>query len=187
MSSVEDLVRDVRRVLERFQANLKTSYERSVINLIVRLLECSYRCSRCCRDIPSISYSLLKLSLELIFQLRYFLEKYGTEKIEYFLKDLSRRSKRGSSFSIRMITDSRNIAGRVKREILNTYLQICEYVHPSLKLLMNPDISEYAKHMHKVVDIVMYTILMSYGTVNEICELCRRYSLERCEKYCSRK
>ena len=101
MLNIEDMVREVCKILEKIIPNLKTSYERSVISLICRFLDSSYRCYTCNRSIPVCAYSLLKLCIELIIQLRYFMERYGVDKLEHFLKDLSKRGRRGSSFSIR--------------------------------------------------------------------------------------
>ncbi len=155
---------------------------RGVIRRLLELLDRGLDLISCC--------AYLKLILETVILLRYLREKYGNNA-EAAFRELQSRSRRGQSFSIRMVTDSKHIAGRVKKEILNTYLDVCQFVHPSSTLVnaLLKDQEDYdivQELVRRVSDYVLYLLLLTFGKNEHICEVCSEYGLQRCSKYCSR-
>ncbi|NPB00133.1 MAG: hypothetical protein GXO10_02045 [Crenarchaeota archaeon] len=180
------LIREVLKVLDELSRSVETEYEKKILLIIKNILESYEKCYNCNNKISiTILSFLLKLCLEIAFQLKYFKDKFSNRPVEDFIRELYKRSKKGSSFSIRMLTDSKNIPGKFKKDFLKTYLKICEYVHPSYNLIFsNIDRSIIDNIFQRFVDILLYILLLCYGPRDDICRICLSNDLYYCSRRC---
>ncbi len=169
--------------------NPRSNYEHTVLKFLEKILSRLYEEFNNLNIIEKHLY--LKLIMETIIQLKYFVEKYGTndERID---RELHLRSRKGQSFSIRMLVNSKHLAGRIKREILETYLDICSFVHPSHVLISSivRESKEYEKilkyNISRTIDYCSYILMLIFGKDSEMCKICIDNNLPRCSKYCTR-
>lgn len=142
-----------------------------------------------------IDYELifyLRFIFETVIQFFYMKQKYNLNS-EMIWKDLKIRENKGSSFSIRMITDMRDTPGIIKKEFLKHYLQLAEFLHPSYKVIQCVDLNKCTdmnmieQLILKTIDLILYIYLRVYGVDQKICSLCHEYDLKRCLKFCLRK
>ena len=185
---MKKLLEDLVKCVDSLQA--ATGAERILLKLLQKLIKNLIENITKGQDIVSCC-AYLKLTLETTILLKYLREKYRDNQ-EGALRELQIRSRKGQSFSIRMLTDSKHIVGRIKKEILNTYLDVCRFVHPSSDLInvllkyQNNFDSILQDLVIRVSDYVLYLLLLTFGKNENICRVCLSYNLQRCSKYCSR-
>jgi len=106
----------------------------------------------------------LKVILESAIILTYYFTKYRHQE-EYLLKEVHRRSRAATTFNIKMIGKIKGLHGIIKKEIINAYLKVSEYSHPTNGLSrIHEDTLKYLSEMYKlvneVVDYVIYLFLL---------------------------
>ncbi len=180
------LIEKTKTVLDNLLVSACSEYEKRALLMIKNILNSFEKCYECSNELSIIIlFFLLKLCIEIIFQLKYFKDRFSEKSIEDFIRDLHKRSRRGSSFSIRMLTDSRDIPGKFKKDFLRTYLKICEYVHPSYSMFFsNIDKRIIDDVLLDFLDTMLYVLLTCYGRRDDICEICLSYSLYHCSRKC---
>ncbi|RLF15760.1 MAG: hypothetical protein DRJ66_03920 [Thermoprotei archaeon] len=107
-----------------------------------------------------LSYTTLRISLELAIQLNYVIWKSIKERKDAIdiLKDLSRK---GKSFSLKMIKSVPGLAGVYRKQIAKTYIKVAEYVHPSYNMLMRFHEREMnEKDFHTFRDVIDFIMLI---------------------------
>ncbi|NPA70342.1 MAG: hypothetical protein GXO26_05975 [Crenarchaeota archaeon] len=176
----------MRNILDNLLLNVQSEYEKKALIILKNLLTLFEKCYKCVDKFSTIIlFFLMKLCLEIAFQLKYFKDKFSNKSVEEFIKDLYRRSRRGSSFSIRMLTDSKDIPGKFKKDFLKIYLKICEYVHPSYSIIFsNIDKNIVEELFRDFLDTLLYILLACYGRRDDLCNICLEYSLYHCSRRC---
>ncbi len=186
LNEVTQLLRKITEIISR--ETYSTSYEKKIwTNVVPKLL------GRLCRaleekDLLQIAlYS--KLIVEYLAQIKYLRDRYNNDD-EKFFSDLRKRTRRGQSFSIRMITDAKNVPGPIKRKILNVYLYFAQFVHPSENLTSYLVASsgnlpvDLICYLSRLLDVILYLYMLMYGIRDSLCDLCVRGSFEMCSKRC---
>ena len=192
MSNIDKVLSLLKKLQEALTGRAySTSYESKVWRQVIPTL-----ISKLCkaiteRDIIQVAL-LLKLLIEYFSQVKYFIDRFSHDD-DKFMLDLRRRSRRGQSFSIRMITESKNVPGPVKKKLVNLYLEVSKFVHPSEELTValtserREDLFwEIISSVDSIVDLLLYLYMSVYGVSESVCKLCLEYSLERCLKRCVR-
>ncbi len=200
MNRYEQLVLDIIKCLNLVHKDLKynTVYESLIWNKLIPLLM-----EKLAKDISErrnidIAFDL-KLIIESAIQATYLLLKHKFNEIN-IKRELSRRTKTASIFTAKMIAELPNTPGPIKKQILNIYLKISEYTHPTLRIMerisamitlsdLDPDIRELIK---ETVDLTMYLLLRLYKeqvsalTLSILNNLSYTYGLNRTKKYLSK-
>ncbi len=180
------IISNVINILEQILENTEIEYEKRIISMLIEILRSVLKCYNCENSLRiNIVSFLFKFSMELIFQLKYFKDKLSKKTVEEIMKELSRRSRRGASFSIRMLTDARDIPGKYKKDFLRIYLRICNNVHPSYSALLSKSGEDDIKMLFiDFLDVLLYMLILCYGRREDICEICRSLSLYHCSRRC---
>jgi len=200
MNRYEQLVLDTIKCLNLVHKDLKynTVYESLIWNKLIPLLM-----EKLAKDISErrnidIAFDL-KLIIESAIQATYLLLKHKFNEIN-IKRELSRRTKTASIFTAKMIAELPNTPGPIKKQILNIYLKISEYTHPTLRIMerisamitlsdLDPDIRELIK---ETVDLTIYLLLRLYKeqvsalTLSILNNLSYTYGLNRTKKYLSK-
>ncbi len=167
-----------------------TNYENRVWRKVIPRLVDKMRKAILENDIIVIAVTA-KLIIEYISQIKYLIDKFGHNEDKFQL-DIKRRTRKGQSFSIRMITDAKGIPGPIKKYILSVYLHFAKYVHPSedLTFILTSDrdvqmyVQKILQEIHKLLDVTLYIYIAMYGASADLCALCYDISLEKCLKKC---
>ena len=175
-------------ILQEISNKVSTRYEKMALIRMSSLLTSLKKCYYCNNESSSnIIAFLLKLCLEIMFQLKYFKDKYDKDLEDNFIRELSKRSRKGSSFSIRMLTESKGIPGKYKKDFLKIYLKICSYVHPSYEFLLSEQQKINVDNLLlEFLDVLLYVLLTCYGPEGRTCDICREHGLKHCLRKCSR-
>ena len=136
----------------------------------------------------------LRYVFEVAIQVMFMKQKFNNNE-DRIIKELKRREKLGTSFTLKMITNVREMAGTVKKELIRQYIRLTSYVHPTYTLythrniinkLDNDDVKIVEELFYKTIDSVLYIYMRLYNVCEKLCELCIKHSLSRCSKYCKR-
>ena len=197
MNRYRQLVLDTVKCLNLVRKDLKhnTIYESLIwIRLIPSLLE---KLAKDINEKRNIDIALdLKLIIESAVQATYLLLRHKFNEMN-IRRELSRRTKTASIFTAKMITELPNTPGPIKKHILNIYLRISEYTHPSQKIMektsviiatnnLDPDIRELIK---ETIDLTIYLFLRLYRkrvpalVLSLLNNLSYTYGLNRTKKY----
>jgi len=200
MNKYEQLVLDTIKCLNLVYKDLKhnTIYESLIWGrLIPFLLE---KLAKDVNEKRNIDIAFdLKLIIESAIQATYLLLKHKFNEAN-IRRELSRRTKTASIFTAKMITELPNTPGPIKKQILNIYLRISEYTHPTQKIMekistiattnsLDPDVRELIK---ETIDLTMYLFLRLYRkqvpalTLSILNNLSYTYGLNRTKKYLSK-
>ncbi len=203
MKVCRDLLLETLKCLELMNRDLKyiTHYEELIWCKLVPMLLKKLVKDIDERIVANIAFDL-KMLIESVVQATYLLLKHKFNEVS-IRSELSRRTKTAATFTAKMITELPNTPGPIKRQILNMYLKVSEYTHPTLKLLerahlllntqSREDIEKEVIEITKgVIDIVMYLYLRLYRkqipliALSIVNNLSYNYSLSRTFKYLSK-
>ncbi len=128
----------------------------------------------------------LRLLLETCIQLSYLNLKHRGN-VEAALRELSRRKKTASVFNAKMITKIPLIHGSIKTRVLQLYLELAEYSHPSERLLKVEEAKDkIIEFTRSVVDYSIYILLVAFNAKDRartIIDEAKKYNLERTLRY----
>jgi len=130
----------------------------------------------------------LKVVIEASIQLFYYFSKYGINE-EGILREVKRRERSATTFNIKMVSKIRDLHLNIRKEIIKTYLAICEFTHPTRNLLLiHKRKSKKILHdfLRRSADIMTYCLLRVCGAnlVNDdLLRMINRLGLERSMRY----
>ncbi len=128
----------------------------------------------------------LRLLPETCIQVSYLNLKHRGNT-ESALRELSRRRKTASIFNAKMITKMPLVHGSIKNRVLQLYLELAKYSHPSERLLKVEESEDRViEFTRSVVDYSVYILLIAFNAkdyARTIMDEAKKYNLERTLRY----
>ncbi len=132
-----------------YVCSLGDSFHRLLCSVLGELTEC-LRCG-----LKAACAALAKLSMEVAVQSAYY--RLMGVSVEEAVRRISVRSRAAASFTASMIKSLRGVHGQRKKWILNTYLKVASYVHPSTKLhKAGSTVALPSELLLQVLDVIAY-------------------------------